>query len=286
MAKDITWSQSKARYLGQVDGGPTFLIGVEVPYQDRRGLMNEELTTGQVYDPANYPQHDFWAQFIAPTAVCESHGSFHCLNTYDSAAFTFGFLQYGAHVPNGDFVQWFRGLLELHDAADWFPDLVLSNGRVGKETAHGVLALEDDTSTQALMDFLNPTPNKVDVGEIVNAAKLIGWQSSSSQAVDSQVGSGVRLFQNNMKLYARKYSLDGRPDTQCVVVADIRHQGRASSAEIMTALRASDPLDALLAVGADQYASRCATLKQEIDKRVKSGMFGTRTYKVAAGTFV
>ncbi len=43
MAKDVTWSKSGSRYTGQVDGGPPFLIGIEVPYQGRRGLMNEEV---------------------------------------------------------------------------------------------------------------------------------------------------------------------------------------------------------------------------------------------------
>ncbi len=212
--------------------------------------------------------------------------SFDCLNTYDSAAFTFGFLQYGAHVPNGDFVQWFRRLLALPDAIAWFPDLLLANGRIAKETAQGISPLEDDSSTQRLMNFLNPTPDAIDVDEIVNAGKLIGWQRASRSPSDLQVSTGVTAFQNAMQLYGRKYNLDGAPDMICVAVADIRHQGRGSSSDIMAALRAASPLDALLAVGADKYAERCKTLRSEIQARLDSGVFGRRVYSVAANSFV
>ena len=45
-----------------------------------------------------------------PTAIAEG-ALFHTLNTYDRAQFTFSFLQFAAHVLDGDFVAHLRALL-------------------------------------------------------------------------------------------------------------------------------------------------------------------------------
>ena len=50
------------------------------------------------------------ADFIHPTAMAE--GGLHA-STLTTAAPHFTFLQYAAHVPNGDFVRYFRTLLAL-----------------------------------------------------------------------------------------------------------------------------------------------------------------------------
>lgn len=168
----------------------------------------------------------FWADFIEPTAICESNRSFYCLNTYDTAAFTFGFLQFVAQDTNGDFVSWARSILSLPVAHDWFPDLTIQNGRICRITSNGTKQLEDDQSTQGLMDFLNPHSDAIDDSEVINAAKFIAWQNESSSLQEAQVTIGIQMFVSNMKLYARKYNLDGTADHICAVVADIRHGAR------------------------------------------------------------
>lgn len=104
---------------------PKFNIGNKTMYEGNFGLFNTSVAAGQIYNPEDYvAKYGFWAYFIYPTAMAESAGSFKCLNTYDRAQFTFSFMQYAAHIPNGDFVKFFRKLLKLPKAADYFPKLV------------------------------------------------------------------------------------------------------------------------------------------------------------------
>ena len=291
MAKDITWRQQQSHYLAKVDGGTEFFVGKSVHYNNNIGLENEVVDSDHKYKAEDFRhEYDFWADFVEPTAICESNRSFHCLNTYDRAAFTFGFLQYAAHVPDGDFVLWVRSILGLPAAHDWFPDLTIQNGRICKITNSGINQLEDSRSTQGLMDFLNPNPDAIDNSEVINGAKFIGWQNDSSARQSSpqeaQVRIGMQIFPSNMKLYARKYNLDGAADYICVVIADILHQGRGSSTQIMDALRATDKYEALLAIGPSSSKPRRDTLRSEIDNRRSSGIFGQRVYSVRDENFV
>jgi hypothetical protein len=110
----------------------------------------------------------FWA-IHHPTAMAEG-GLYHTLNTYDRAHFTFSFLQYAAHVPNGDFVVYLRTLLKLPLASEYFPDLTLDAGRVCRITDSGVVALESDGSTTPLIDYLNPSLKEIEDTEVIQAA--------------------------------------------------------------------------------------------------------------------
>jgi hypothetical protein len=77
------------------------------------------------------------------------------------------------------------------------------------------------------MDFLNPHRDAIDDSEVINAAKLIAWQNSSPIREETQVRIGIQMFVSNVKLYARKYNLNGFPQLYiCCVAADILHQGR------------------------------------------------------------
>ncbi|HWN98597.1 MAG TPA: hypothetical protein VNS63_04940 [Blastocatellia bacterium] len=128
------------KYFGKIDG-TRFFIGSRVSFEGGKGLMNVSGTSAQKYDRAAFrPIHGFWADFIHPTAMAEG-ALYHTLNTYDRAHFTFTFLQYAAHVPNGDFVVYLRALLNLPLAREYFPDLVLNNNRVCRVTDDGIVAL-------------------------------------------------------------------------------------------------------------------------------------------------
>jgi hypothetical protein len=93
-----------------------------------------------------------------------------------------------------------------------------------------------------------------------------------------------------MKGYAQRYSLDGRGDKVCLVIADIRHQGRGRSSQILQALNTNGDDEKafknLLEIGKEIYAGRIATLKSETSKLVAAGLLGRGKYSVLLGDFV
>jgi hypothetical protein len=273
------------QYFGKIDG-TRFFIGKRVPYNGGKGLTNTKGTPAQKYNRVEFrDQYGFWADFVHPTAMCEG-ALYHTLNTYDSARFTFAFLQYAAHTQNGDFVQFLRALLKLPLASEYFPDLVLKNNRVCRVTDHGTVPLESDTSTAALQNYLNPTLQQIEDTEVIQAAKFVHWAQNDAAHRQTQVDIGVALFKQKMAGYASQYGLDGVDDTICQVVADIRHQGRAKSPVIVAALHSSKPLESLLAIGESNYHERLVTLRQEIKKLVAEGTFGTHKYSLSKKDFV
>lgn len=273
------------QYFGRIDG-QRFFIGSRVSYLGGKGLQNLKGAPAQRYDREAFrPAYGFWADFIHPTAWAEG-ALFHTLNTYDRARFTFSFLQFAAHVPNGDFVRYLRALLALPLAQEYFPDLALHGGRVCKVTDNGLVALESDASTSGLMDYLNPSLEQVEDTEIIQAAKFIHWAQNDPQHRDVQLDVGISLFKSQMLGYAKQYKLDGADDTICLVVADIRHQGRAKSPVIVSALQQLKPLDALLKIGELEYRERIRTLKAEISRLTAEGTLGARRYSVEQADFV
>lgn len=273
------------KYFGKIDG-TRFFIGSRVPFDGGKGLMNTKGTSEQQYKRDDFRGvHGFWADFIHPTAMAEG-GLYHTLNTYDRALFTFTFLQYAAHVPNGDFVVYFRELLKLPLAAEYFPDLKLVNNRISRVTDHGTVQLESDTSTAGLMDYLNPSRREVEDTEVVQAAKFVHWAQNDPLHRQKQIEIGIAHFKKNMAVYANRYDLDGALDSICLVVADIRHQGRARSPVIVTALNSSKPLEALLTIGEQKYRERISTLRREIKKLTDEGTLGTHVYSLEQRNFV
>lgn len=274
------------RYFGRVDGGSKFFIGKRVPYLGGKGLSNTEGSTSERYDRASYRgTHGFWADFLHPTSMAEG-SCFHTLNTYDTAQFTFGFMQFAAHTANGDFVTYFRELLRLPDAEAYFPDLILENGHIAKRTDHGTVPLETNASSEPLMRYLNPTRQQIEDTEVIQSARFIHWVQNDAAHRDKMVEVAVSLWRRNMAGYAKQYKLDGAADVVCLMVADIRHQGRAKSPAILAALKSPKPFEALLKIGAGTYAERITTLKSEIKKLTQEGTFGTKRYELASGNFV
>ncbi|MFC4311413.1 hypothetical protein ACFPN2_20100 [Steroidobacter flavus] len=273
------------KYFGRIDGR-RFYIGSRVPYQDGKGLANSTGTVQQKYDRKQFRErYGFWADFIHPTAMAEG-ALFHTLNTYDRAFFTFSFLQFGAHVPNGDFVVYMRALLKLPLATEYFPDLVLVGERVCRLTDTGPVQIESDTSTAGLCDYLNPTVKEIEDTEVIQAARFVHWAQNDALNRQTQIDVGVTHFRRNMAQYAIRYGLDGAPAAICLAIADIRHQGHAKSAAIISALASPKPLDALLGLGAALYPQRVKVLRREIGVLTADGTFGGLKYSVAKGDFV
>lgn len=274
-----------SKYFGKIDGS-RFFIGSRVSFDGGKGLMNAKGTAAQKYDRNVYrDKFGFWADFIHPTAMAEG-ALFHTLNTYDRARFTFSFLQFAAHVPDGDFVVYLRALLALPNAREYFPDLILHDGRVCRVTDGGVAAIETSTSTEGLLDYLNPSLAQIEDTEVIQAAKFVHWAQNDPAHRDVQVGIGIAHFKAHMAAYAKQYELNGVADTVCLAIADIRHQGRAKSSVITMALHSANPLNALLAIGEPRYHERLLTLRREIKGLTDEGILGKLKYSVAKSDFV
>jgi hypothetical protein len=291
-AKFVEIFQANQRYSASVDHGPRFPVGRSASYQGMIGITNDGQGSGAQYDPANYPNEGHWAPFILPTAVCESAGYMTNINTYDSARFTFGFFQFAAHVPDGDFVRFFRRLLDLPSGKDYFPDLVVQNGRVFRETETGPKQLESAQSTNGLMDYLNPSSSSVENIEVINAAKFVDGANQFSEQRALQADEAINTAKQIMKVSGQRYALDGMIDKVCLVIMDIRHQGRGgrgASQAIINALQAGNTEDTkfnnLLRIGATQFADRIRTLKIQIQKLLTASVLGTKRYQAARNDF-
>ncbi|MFM8332227.1 MAG: hypothetical protein ACKN9T_11105 [Candidatus Methylumidiphilus sp.] len=294
MALNFNFSRAGTSHYAEAIGGgtPKFLIGKETIYERvNHGLFNLTTPSGLLYDANAYaPTYGFWAYFIAPTAKAESNNSFICLNTYDRARFTFGFMQYAAHVANGDFVRYFRQLLQLPNAADYFPKLALSGNQICYRDASGTLTpLENSSSTADLLDYLNPTLSAIESQELITAARMIHWTTHDAKHRELQVATAIEFFKENMQDYAKQYNLDGYPAKVCQVVCDIRHQGRAKSSHIIRALNTGGNFnlayDKLTALGLPLYKPRINTIRSEINKLLTAGLFG-KTYDQSTNSFV
>jgi len=292
MAIHFTIERSGRRFRARADNGDAFFVGLETSFSERstgesfEGLFNtptHELPT-LIYEADDArPSFGFWADFIEPTARCEG-GNFLTLNTYDRAKFTWGFGQFGAHVPDGDFVHFFRDLLDRPEAADYFPNLRVKDGRIVKVEGNNFIPMETAQSTKPLMDFLNPTTHAVEDAEVVASAKMIHWAANVADARSLQVLHMVGTFKRLMREADIRLGLDGKTADICLVICDIRHQGRAKFAAMQGALASSDPLAALLELGAHAYPDRIRTLKEEVEDR--SALLRGKRWNRSGGDFV
>jgi hypothetical protein len=146
--------------------------------------------------------------------------------------------------------------------------------------------LESDASTSPLQDYLNPSLREIEDTEVIQAAKFVHWAQNDAAHRQVQIDVGIAHFKENMARYAQQYALEGADDTICLVVADIRHQGRAKSSEIRAALQSANPLSSLLGIGEPQYHQRLVVLRREIKALTNDGTLGTRKYSIANKEFV
>jgi len=286
-------ANGRTAHYAQLNGSeqPRFLIGTRTAYGSYFGLYNTTAAPGLIYFPADYvSEFGFWAYFIHPTAMGETKGSYLCLNTYDKAKFTFSFMQYGAHIPNGDFVKFFKKLLSLPNASDYFPKLLLKDSRIFyKGTNDALNQLENDTSTQALMDYLNPTLAAIEDQELICSARMVHWASNDPAHRQIQVKTAVEHFKNNMVGYNKLFKLYGVPAKVCQLVCDIRHQGRGMNNQIANALNTNGNYDLaftnLCAIGGTNYASRVTTVQNTINSLLAAGIFNKK-YDSVTNSFV
>lgn len=258
-----------------------FLVGYKTKYEDYFGLYNTQTDAALIYNPANFSDKGFWAYFIYPTVKAESNGSFFCLNTYDRAKFTFTCMQFAAHVPNGDFVNYLKALLALPLAADYFPKLIVQNNRIYYKADTGTLTqLEDDNSTQKLMDYLNPSLNEIETQEHISAARFVHWAKNDNAHRKLQVEQAIALYKKNMIAYDNRFGLHNVPAKVCQLICDIRHQGRATNDRIALAISTNGDYNKaynnLLGIGSVNYGDRISTLKSTINSLLNQNLFNKK----------
>jgi hypothetical protein len=275
------------RYYATTDGEPRFYLGTDVRYGTRRGLMNTSNPPGPRYRPEDFEAaHGDWAWYLNPSITCESRGHFSCLNTYDRAAFTFGHIQLGAHTPNDNFVAFFRQALQQPAAAEYFPDLTIVADRIHRISDGGSIPLESKTTTTALMEYFNASPDCVDDAEASRAARIVDWSIRHAAMRELQVAFTVREQRRKLADHARTLPLQGVSDKLCLVILDVLHQGRAKYPAIKAGLASNDPFDALLNLGASTYHQRIATLRAGIRDLEALGKVGRKVFDAARGDFV
>jgi hypothetical protein len=291
MAIAFTILRQDRLFKARAGGEAPFFVGYATRYFDKgaqqeiEGLYNvpTKLLPKLLYTPADIQaQHGFWADFIWPTAQCEG-GNYLTLNTYDRAGFTWGFGQFAAHVPNGDFVRFMRAMLLLPEANAYFPDLALDNGHIARLAGGQLHQLENAQTTAPLMSYLNPTTTAIEDSEVIAAARFIHWTTRSAAPRELQAGHMVETFLRLMKEADQRLGLDGRSADICCVICDIRHQGRAKYTAIQAALASGAPYAELLKLGSISYPGRLKTLRQAIDSYGPA--FRNRVWDRASGSF-
>lgn len=288
-----TLPTGRVAYYAQLNNTtePKFVVGYKTWYEENFGLFNTSVDPLLCYKPEDYnAEFDFWAYFIYPTCMAESKGSYFCLNTYDRAKFTFTFMQYAAHVPNGDFVVFFKKILALPKAGDYFPKLKLKDGRIFYVNANGTMnQLEDDLSTDALMNYLNPTLQDIETQELICSARFVHWAKNDAAHRRCQVETAVELMKANMKAYHKRFGLHNVPADVCAVICDIRHQGRAKNDRIAAALATNGDyakaLNNLLQIGSANYSERINTVRRTLNALKAAGLF-SKKYNAQTNSFV
>jgi hypothetical protein len=291
---------SKTQWLATIDRGAEYLVGTVSKYGARRGLSKS--TGAKRYAPADHADRigAEIADLLGIIALGESNLTFDCINTYDRAAFTFGFFQLAAHTPNDNLILLFRKLAADNAAFKrHFPELVVKDGRLWRTLPGGALFnLErpvprsngsDELNLKDFMAWLNPDPAKVDDVELDRAARMV-WLANNDDAFNAtQVDVARHITMSKLReYYDRKLDLDGANGLVCAAICDILHQGRATFAAMRPILRSgagnADKWKALSRLGEGDYPERCKTLRLAL-QRASDGKLAHSVFDRASGVF-
>ncbi|AXQ29522.1 hypothetical protein D0B54_12825 [Solimonas sp. K1W22B-7] len=300
--REVAASQGSKDYFAKIGAAAEFYVARSIGYESYKGIYQP---TAKCYGPV-YKARDYAALYgpaaalVGVIAVSESGGYFNRVNSYDRAAFTFGFFQLAAHTPDDNLILLFRQLTARHAGfRAQFPELAVQEGRLHRRLDGGVLAsLEreyprpqkpQELNLKDFMNYLNPDPAAVGRVELENAARLVLLANGDASFNDLQVNVAVEISMRKLRrLYDPWYGLDGRSDLVCTAVADIHHQGRGSKTEVRAALGKSGlvkQLTELCRIGAGSYPERCASLRKALDKAKADGLLGSAVFDRASGLF-
>lgn len=296
-AVGVTYEIREKEVYARIDGGAEFFVARRVTYGQRAGLAQISKLTGPVYDPDGEMAEAYgqWAYLVYTIGVSESSNRFNRLNSYDRAAFTFGFFQLAAHTPKDNLVLLLRRATELEEFQNYFPELQMKNGRLHRIVGANATDLEVETydpnsgemQLRNLMTYLNPSDKELDDAEIIHAAKLVALCEESSEFCNLQVRTSIQITAGKFRnRYQKWYDLSGALDTICTAIADIHHQGRGKKSEVQAALDSNKPLAALTKIGEAKYPERCESLRKTIAALEKAGKLSKHKYEPAHGLFV
>ncbi|MGB7925137.1 MAG: hypothetical protein WCF57_18000 [Pyrinomonadaceae bacterium] len=294
---DVTFELRNKEVYARIGGGEEFFVARRVPYGSRIGLMQRPTDlTGPTYNPAPFVDEygPSWAYLVYAIGVSESENRFNRINSYDRAAFTFGFFQMAAHTPKDNLVLFLRRATELADFQAYFPDLQMKDGRLHRVVGSTTTDLEaevynprqEENELENLMRYLNPNERMLDDAEIIHAAKLVALCDQSPDFCVLQVKTAIQITARKFRdRYQHWYDLTGASDTLCAAIADIHHQGRGTKAQVRTALRSRNPLTALAKIGEDRYPERCKTLLDTLKALESDKKLGKHRYEPSHGVF-
>ncbi|CAN7463679.1 hypothetical protein [Paraburkholderia hospita] len=244
-------------FSARVNGGGAFLVGRRVAYarRTRLGLALSDRDAQLYYDPSSYEaEYGAWAGLFASSVLVEGGGAIEAVNSYDLATFSYGLIQFAAHVYGAGFHQLLRAAF-LKDpvlASYYFPFLQLDAGKefLGQDRSTGVwkqLTTATDPKNFALRTFIKPASSRITREEIDFAARLIHWTRSQKMLPNLM----VELAVDRAKQYMRdvEKDLDGKGIALAAMVFDIRNNGRGGRgtalARIRAALNAAHPMNEL-----------------------------------------
>ena len=295
-APEVTWKIRAKEIFARIDGGVEFYVARRTRYGTRVGLAQIGRLTGPVYNPTAFTaEFGPWAPLVYAIGASESENRFNRINSYDRAAFTFGFCQFAAHTPKDNLVLFLRCATELPAFQRHFPELQMKDGRLHRIVEGTSTNLEAETwnpqhgerQLEKLMRYLNPVETDLDDAEIIHAARFVELCESSPEFCALQVRTAIQITMRKFReRYQRWYDLNGVSDSICVAIADIHHQGRAKKAQVRVALASTKPLANLTKLGEDQYPERCRSLCVTLEQLEKIGALGKHKYDSAQSAFV
>jgi len=280
--------------------GAKCALGLETAYRYENdptrylGIGMLAPSEGPRYDAAAFAsRYGHWAHLLDATTAVEGGQSFVATNTYDRGRLSFGLIQFASHQPDANLVLLLRQWLQRGDAAVYFPEFELQDdGGVDRIHDRQGNRLESASSTAALCAALNPDPESAGATEARFLARLIHLMRSDATACDDQVGLAIDNFRQHLRAFHGK-GIDGRPDTICVVIGDIKNQGRGDDSAIAKCLMDGakkvangEAMQRMLKIGSRTYADRIEALKLQIGKRAgSSGPLGAKVYDEATAGF-
>jgi hypothetical protein len=300
--RKVTVSNGKFDYFAKLPDVAEYYVARNTKYDSRRGLMQpmNKLNGPRYTIPDFAAEYETVAGMLGVIAAGESNGCFNRLNTYDRAAFTFGFFQLAAHTPNDNLILLFRRATNENSAFQTlFPDLKLVDGVLHRDLGTHTVTLEkqyprpghpNEKNLKDLMTYLNADSTSIDDIELSTSARLVHLANSDQPFNHLQVNVAAQITMSKLRsLYSIWYNLNGVSDLICTAIADIHHQGRGTRSEVKNALSSASTvqgkINALCKVGQADDLERCATLKRALSKAQDDGHLGISVFDKASGLF-
>ena len=300
--RKVTVSAGRFDYFAKLPGVAEYYVARNTKYESLRGLMQpmNKLNGPRYAIGAFAEEYETVAGLLGVISAGESSGCFNRLNTYDRAAFTFGFFQLAAHTPNDNLILLFRRAVAENAAfRALFPDLKVVDGVLHRDLGSHLVSLEKEyprpghpteKNLKDFMTYLNADGVSIDDKELSTSARLVHLANSDEAFNKLQVNVSAKITMGKLRsLYSNWYNLNGVSDLICTAIADIHHHGRGTQAQVRNALSSASTvqgkINALCKIGQAKHASRCATLKQALAKAKADRYLGISVFDKASGLF-